>query len=94
MALTRDTLGYAIKATYGVINGVPVQVYKEPKTDTKKKSAKGLFRVEQDEKGELYLVDGLDSDEGGIMQTVFEDGKMMNLVTFQEIRDRLAGAKQ
>ena len=93
MALTRDTLGFAIKATYGVINGEPVQVFKEPKTDSKKNSAKGLMRVEQDDNGELYLVDGLDNDDGGILQTVFEDGKMMNVPTFQEIRARLAGAK-
>ena len=47
--VTRDTFGFAMKATYGVINGKPVEIYKTPKTDSGlKNSAKGLLRVNED----------------------------------------------
>jgi nicotinamide phosphoribosyltransferase len=88
--LTRDSLGFAIKATYGVIDGEGVQIYKEPKTDSKKNSAKGMMRVELDEKGEYYLVDGLENDEGGCLQTIFKDGKFKNLPTYEDIRNNLS----
>jgi nicotinamide phosphoribosyltransferase len=49
--LTRDTLGIALKATYGVVNGVGQEMVKNPKTDSGvKKSAKGLIKVTRDEK--------------------------------------------
>lgn len=40
---TRDTFGMAVKATYGVVNGKEIQIFKDPKTDTDhfKKSLKG-----------------------------------------------------
>ena len=46
--VTRDTVGGAMKATYGVINGEGIEIYKDPKTDSgEKKSAKGLLVVEE-----------------------------------------------
>ena len=46
--VTRDTIGGAMKATYGVINGEGIEIYKDPKTDSgEKKSAKGLLVVEE-----------------------------------------------
>jgi nicotinamide phosphoribosyltransferase len=48
---TRDTFGFAIKATYGEVNGEPRDIFKDPKTDAavggSKKSAKGLLAVYQ-----------------------------------------------
>jgi nicotinamide phosphoribosyltransferase len=89
--LTRDSLGFAMKATYAEINGKGIQIYKAPKTDSGKKSAKGMLRVDKIA-GEYVLVDGLDNDEGGELKVIFEDGKFQNLPTFKEIRDRLANA--
>ena len=86
--ITRDSLGFAIKATYGEINGKGIQIFKAPKTDSAKKSAKGMLRVEK-LNGEYYLIDGLDSDEGGYLKTIFKDGSFQNLPTFKEIRERL-----
>lgn len=59
--ITRDTLGFAMKATYAVVDGVPRNVFKDPKTDAGgKRSAKGLLSVEKDEHGEYVLVQEAD----------------------------------
>jgi len=42
---SRDTMGFAIKATYVEIDGVPCPIEKDPVTDPKKKSAKGLLSL-------------------------------------------------
>lgn len=58
---TRDTFGIAMKATYGVINGKKLMIYKDPKTDTSKlkKSHKGCCEVYTNENGELMCRDEL-----------------------------------
>lgn len=33
VVVTRDTFGIAMKATYGEVNGRPIMIYKDPKTD-------------------------------------------------------------
>lgn len=85
---TRDTFGMAIKATHGIINGEPVDIYKDPITDSGlKRSAKGYLRVNQD----LTLsqcVTEAEEDEG-MLQTVFEDGLMMTRESWAGIRARL-----
>jgi len=44
---TRDTLGFAMKATYGIVNGEGRDIFKDPKTDSlkTKRSAKGRLMV-------------------------------------------------
>lgn len=45
---TRDTFGFAVKATYGEVNGEPREIFKQPKTDDgTKHSARGLLAVER-----------------------------------------------
>ena len=34
IVVTRDTFGIAMKATYGVIDGKKLMIFKDPKTDT------------------------------------------------------------
>ena len=88
--VTRDTFGFAMKATYGRINGVPIEIYKKPKTDNGvKNSAKGLLRVNAD----LSLTEQVSEDEEakGLLETVFLDGKVTKVQTLQEIRKRLQG---
>lgn len=100
---TRDTFGLAMKATYGVVNGVGYNVMKSPKTDKNqlKKSAIGLLRVikKADGKREQFVLeDGLDipveellTYDQGELKTVFNDGEFIqeNLTNFQEIRTKL-----
>jgi len=92
---TRDTFGIAIKATYCEVDGRPIPIYKDPKTDSGrfKKSHKGCCRVELDENEELFCVDGLTfketEDEKNLLQTVFKDGKMRKEQSLAEIRSIL-----
>lgn len=47
--VTRDTLGWAMKATYVEINGEGHAIFKDPKTDDgTKKSAKGILKVKKE----------------------------------------------
>lgn len=89
--VTRDTFGFAIKATYGEVNGVPYNIQKSPKTDTgEKKSACGLLRVDKDANGEFYMSQNVCMNkEGGYMETRFYDGSMMHGSSFKSIRDRI-----
>ena len=85
--VTRDTHGSAVKATSVVKNGERVAIFKDPKTDTKKKSAKGLLKVENID-GELTLFDDVSEQEEkeGLLETVFEDGKLVKETTLKQIR--------
>lgn len=89
--VTRDTDGYAVKATYAVIGGEPLEIYKSPKGAAFKKSAKGLVAVFKDENGEFYLKDGASWEEvlNCEFVKIFENGKLMKDWTLQEVRDNL-----
>ena len=89
---TRDTFGFAVKATYSVVNGKAVNIFKDPKTDSKKKSAKGLLKVEKDENDKFVLLDQVSESEEkeGLLQTIFKDGELLNRVTLDTIRSRLS----
>lgn len=94
---TRDTFGIAFKATYCEINGQGYEIYKDPKTDTKKfkKSQRGMVVVLRDKNGKLYAKDHLTREEfyalqkENVMRPIFEDGKMLIVESLRDIRDRL-----
>jgi nicotinamide phosphoribosyltransferase len=91
--VSRDTFGFAMKATYGEVDGVGRDIFKDPKTDDgTKKSAKGLMQVYRDPAtGKLALKDQCSWEEeaGGELKTVFKDGKLLVDATLGEIRERL-----
>lgn len=90
---TRDTFGFAMKATWGQVNGEGRTIFKEPKTDNgMKRSARGLLRVERDTQGELVLHDEQTwaQEQQGELKTRFLDGKLVNREHFEQIRQRLA----
>jgi nicotinamide phosphoribosyltransferase len=89
---TRDTYGFAMKATYGEVLGKPYNIFKDPKTDDgMKKSAKGLLAVIKSANGSLELKQEVtwDVEASGELQTVFFNGKLENETTLAEIRGRL-----
>ena len=90
--LTRDTFGFAMKATWGQVNGEGREIFKDPITDKgEKKSAAGLLRVEKTATGfELFDRQTPEQENQGALQTVYLDGKIIKDVTFEEIRSRLA----
>jgi nicotinamide phosphoribosyltransferase len=84
--VTRDTFGTVCKATYVEIDGKPQPIFKDPKTGGWKKSHRGLLRVNPD----LTTTQNVSwAEEGGMMEEVFEDGKLLREHTLQEIRDRV-----
>ena len=89
--LTRDTFGFAIKATWGQVNGEGREIFKDPITDKgDKKSAAGLLRVEQTANGfELFDRQTPEQEQQGALQLVFEDGRVENETSFAEIKERL-----
>tara|TARA_R110000737_G_scaffold296507_1_gene303101 strand:+ start:1631 stop:2539 length:909 start_codon:yes stop_codon:yes gene_type:complete len=104
--VTRDTHGSAMKATnvtkckekvqtsdgvsgyYGVYDQ---PIFKDPKTDAKKKSAKGLLRVEREE-GELvqYDMQTRGQETQGELQLVFKDGELLVNQSLEDIRHVVA----
>lgn len=93
--VTRDTFGFAMKATYGEVDGVGRDIFKDPKTDDgTKKSAKGLMQVYRNPStGKLALKDQCSWEEEakGELKTVFKDGKLLVDWTLAEIRQRVRG---
>lgn len=91
--VTRDTFGFAMKATYGEVNGAGRDIFKDPKTDDgTKKSAKGLMQVYRNEStGNLELKDQCSWEEEaeGELKTVFKDGKLLKDWTLSEVRERV-----
>lgn len=76
---TRDTFGFAMKATYGEVNGQGREIFKDPITDDgTKKSAKGLLRVDKID-GKYVLTDQVswEEEKGGELQEVYRDGKCL-----------------
>jgi len=88
---TRDTFGFAMKATAVVVDGERREIFKDPITDDGiKKSAKGLIRVDKIN-NEYVLVDQVTPEEEneGELQVIYKDGQFLNPITLQEIRDRV-----
>ncbi|MGB1295776.1 MAG: nicotinate phosphoribosyltransferase [Flavobacteriales bacterium] len=88
---TRDTFGFAMKATYGEVSGEGREIYKDPITDDgTKKSAKGLLKVEK-VNGEFVLIDQVswEEEKQGELKEVFRDGKLLIEEELSVIRERL-----
>ena len=88
---TRDTFGFAMKATYGEVDGVGREIFKNPITDDgTKKSAKGLMKIILED-ATYKLIDQVDWDteKTGELKEVFRDGKLLIDYTLQEIRNRV-----
>ncbi len=90
--VTRDTYGFAMKATYGEVNGEARNIFKDPKTDDgTKRSAKGLLRVTR-ENGQLVLKDecSWEEEKEGLLEVVFENGQVVREESLTEIRQRVS----
>ncbi|MNJ86580.1 putative nicotinate phosphoribosyltransferase [compost metagenome] len=93
---TRDTFGFAMKATYGEVNGVGREIFKAPITDDgTKKSAKGLMRVDLTD-GVYTLRDQVswEEEKQGALKEVFRDGKLVIDQSLAEVRGRVKESTQ
>ncbi len=90
--VTRDTLGFAMKATAGAVCGEVREIFKDPKTDKGlKKSAKGFISVGLLD-GEYILLDQVShavAQSRGHLLEVFRDGKLRHEHTLSEVRARI-----
>jgi nicotinamide phosphoribosyltransferase len=90
--VTRDTFGFAMKATYGEVNGEGRAIFKNPKTDDGTKvSAKGLIRLEGSEFEVTRMYDNVswEEEQGGLLKTIYKDGKLLKEISLSEIRGLL-----
>lgn len=92
--VTRDTYGFAMKATAVVRSGKLVPIFKNPTTDDKcesKKSRYGIPCVYQDAAGKFTVKENCAPEDldNCAFQKVYEDGKLLIDPTFDEIRKRV-----
>lgn len=88
---SRDTFGFAIKATHVEVDGMPRDIEKDPVTDKSKKSHKGLVVLARGDDGEYITIDGCTpaEEEASLLPTVYSDGAMLIEYTLGDIRARL-----
>lgn len=86
---SRDSLGFAMKATAARVKGELKPIFKQPKTDDgTKNSLKGLIMVVPDLNGGLMALDNATEEEEqkGCLETVFKDGELLKDYTLTEVR--------
>lgn len=89
---SRDSLGFAMKATWCQVNGEGREIFKDPKTDNgMKKSLKGLIRIDKDLFGNYEAVDQVSpsEEEKGELKTVFKNGILTKDWSLSEIRENV-----
>lgn len=88
---SRDSLGFAMKATWCQVGDEEREIFKDPKTDSGiKKSLKGLICVLDG--GDKYVAEDQVSKEQeakGYLQTVYENGQLVKDWTLSEIRTNI-----
>lgn len=94
--VTRDTYGFAMKATHGVTTSEgATDLYKDPATDDgTKKSATGLLRVDGGFNDVLTVTERCtpEQERGGLLRPVFLNGEAFNIDTLANIRGRIRTA--
>lgn len=87
--VTRDTFGFAMKATWVQIDGEGKAIFKDPKTDDGlKRSAKGRLAVLR-ENGKVVVVDEAtpEQEAASLLQPVWRDGRFITWLGFNDIRE-------
>lgn len=94
---TRDTFGFAIKSTWAQVGEEQREIFKQPKTDSGKNSARGLIKVVKDSEGKFRPVYPVTPEEesgpDNELKEVFRNGKILAFPTLNEIRGRLLAAE-
>lgn len=96
--VTRDTFGFALKVTHGIVNGKETMMYKDPITDkgkhsAGKKSQMGMCIVKKNDDGSVSYTDHHTIAEadapGNLLRPVFRNGELLVDDDFLIIRSRL-----
>lgn len=99
---TRDTFGFALKATNSIIDGVETPIFKDPITDKVagnnfKKSQKGMCYVYELD-GDILYSDGhtmaeVDAKKDNLLKPVFRNGELLTNYSLGDIRNKLHNGK-
>lgn len=97
--VSRDTYGFAMKASAIESEGRWRAIFKDPVTAKTKASLKGLVEAATDEYGNVVVcqmpsMGGIDRDKRSIMKTVFLNGDVMNTLTLAEVRENARRSSQ
>jgi nicotinamide phosphoribosyltransferase len=87
--VNRDTCKFAIKCSSVTVNGEARDVFKDPITDSGKKSKKGVISLYKTKDG-FFTAERNSPWEDGVreaLEVVFENGSMKRNQTFEEIRN-------
>ena len=82
--LDRDTLKFAFKCSWAMVDGKSTPVYKDPVTDDGKRSKKGLLDLERMPGNRVATVP-VAADQSAMVK-VFENGRILRRWTLEEVR--------
>lgn len=85
--LDRDTQKFAFKCSEATVDGKSTRVFKDPITDSGKRSKAGRLSLVQRE-GRLVTVEGEQPDD--LLKPVYENGEILKRFTFEEVRKNAA----
>lgn len=86
--INRDTQKFAFKCSAAQIDGKLIEVYKDPVTDSGKRSKKGLLDLVY-RGGKFQTIPGMDNFST-CLKVVYENGEILKETTFDEIRKRVS----
>jgi nicotinamide phosphoribosyltransferase len=88
--LDRDTSKFALKCSMAIVNGEEIDVFKDPVTDTGKRSKKGEITLVKNDFGDFRTVRVTEvGDQEVMLQEVYRDGKLLIDQSFEEIRNNV-----
>lgn len=88
--LDRDTMGAAMKCSSTIVDGKQIDVYKQPKTDPTKNSKRGeLTLVLDNGEYKTIRIEDKTDEQIEVLELVYENGKLYNTPTLDEIRVRI-----
>lgn len=93
---TRDTFMSAMKATWVQVSGIAKDIFKAPKGDATKRSAKGRLAVKKNLDGTLALIEQASPEEEAqsLLQPVWENGKFLRYQSLSDVRATLRTSTQ
>lgn len=89
-AMSRDTLGFAMKRSWAVVDGIEVDVYKDPITDPGKRSKRGDLTLVMTA-GEYVTkrVSEVTDEDFVVLREVWRNGKFIEYAQFQNMIETL-----
>ncbi|TND09539.1 MAG: hypothetical protein FD123_1130 [Bacteroidetes bacterium] len=87
--LDRDTQKFAFKCSSAVVNGEEREVFKDPVTDSGKRSKRGRLKLVKDSQGNHQTLPAA-AGSTDLLQTVFENGSIIKQYSFGEIKANAA----